>query len=1819
MNTYGLRPQNLSGQLLVSIVLAVLFSAAGFAQSIRNVPGTYSTIQGAINASANGDTVRVAPGTYVENINFNGKAITVVSAVGPESTIIDGNQAGTVVQFASHEGASSVLQGFTIRNGYVSANGGGGITINDASPTILSNLIVNNRACSGSGINILTGSPLIQRNTISGNNTSGCSGNGGGGIYIQGTPQVLDNIISDNTATNSAGGIYVADGTSPLIRGNVITGNRSGSGGGIRIDAGATGSNANIIQNVIASNSAGSGGGIYLRMTFNSGLAAFITNNTVVDNHADSAGSAMYSDGYDEFATIRNNIFVPKTGQTTITCGSLLNSIPPVLAFNIIVADQAAAFGGICTDVTGSNGNISTAPLFANRVTGDFHLLSGSAGINAGDNSAANLPSLDFDGGPRILPLGGTVDLGAFEFAEPTTLTLSYSTLTFEDQSSGTVSAPMDVTVTNTGAQILAVRNVAIIGEFSQSNTCQLASGIAPGQTCTISIRFQPVTSGARSGQLTVTSSGAGSNVVTLSGNGVGSPLTLSTSLLSFGDQRLGTTAPTMTVTVSNTGNSNLNISNFTTIGADFPSSNDCPSSLNSGSSCTVSVQFTPSSRGTKSGVVTVTSGATGSPHYVLLSGRGVAPSVSFNVASLQFGSLAVGGTSTPQSVVVANNGDLPLAISSISVTGDYSGTNDCPSSLAVGSTCTIAVVFSPTAALFRGGAVTVVDDAIGSPHTVTLSGTGIGLFITTTPSSLDFGSQAVNTTSTVKTVTVRNTGTGNISISSTAISSDYSRTNTCGLLTPNATCNISVSFKPTTVGSRPGTLTITDTAAGSPHVVTLAGVGTDVVLSPSPLVFGDIHVGTTANRTVTFANISAASLNISSISVSAGFSQTNTCGTTLTSGSSCTINVQFTPASSGSFITGTLTVVDDGVGSPQTVALSGRGVIGTVGLSTSTLTFATDVVGTLSPTQVVTVSNSGIGPLTFSNISTSGDFTKSSGCGTTLAAGANCTINVAFGPVAAGNRTGALIIASDGTANLNTVTLSGTGLATLPVPVITGLSPDNKSVGSAGTNVTVNGSGFSTLSVVRWWGADRPTNFVNSTTLTVTISSSDLAALGSIPVSVFNPAPGGGTSNNESFIIYQSITLSTKDLVADRPNNKIYASVPFSAPALANSLTAIDPVTGALGGSVPIGLNPDKLAISGDSHFIYVALDGAGEVRTFDTVQQLERPKIVLGSDPQFGAYFAEDIAVAPGQSETIAVSRMIPSLSPRHAGIAVYDSGVKRPVETPGHDGNNVIGFSDLPSILYGSNIETTEAGFRTNTLSSAGVTITDTKTNFPVGRFQFSGGRIYSIGGKIIDPVNKVVLGSFALPSFARAGGVAVDSAFGRVFLLTGGSTDAQIQAFDLNSLALTGSVSLPGLAFNTSVGSLIRWGETGLAFQNGTQIITFQIPLSWLGNPVPALTLSPNSAKQGAANVSIAVTGQFTNFVQGQTTANFGTGITVNSINVVDAQHVAVNITIASGAAPGLRNVTMTTSGQSPAPVGQFNVNPIEIPVKPTKDFAGTGRSGVLWRDTAGNVSMWQLNGSTVSSDATIANIWSGWSIAGTGDFNGDGKADILWRDPGGNVAIWLMNGTSVASYAAVANMDNSWTIAAVADFNGDNQADILWRNVSGDVAIWQMNGTMIAANTVIGNIWPGWMIVGAADFNSDGKADILWRSVSGEVAMWQMNGFSVVSSTNIASVWTGWTIAGIADFDGDGRTDILWRDVSGNIAIWLMNGSTVIGWGLVSSMPNGWSIATTGDFNADGKADILWRDSSGNTAIWQMNGQSVSSSTAAGNVSDRMAQ
>src|SRR6266850_293013 len=188
---YGMRRPLLkaAANAVGSAALAFAFAAGAEAQTTIRVPLNYPTIQAAIDAAANGDTVLVAPGTYVENIDFSGKAITVASDGGPEVTLIDGSQADSVVKFISGEERSSVLSGFTVLNGRSGFDtqgygDGGGIWMLNSSPTIVGNIIANNRGCQGSGISITIGSPLIQRNTIINNRQLGCSGGHGAGIAL---------------------------------------------------------------------------------------------------------------------------------------------------------------------------------------------------------------------------------------------------------------------------------------------------------------------------------------------------------------------------------------------------------------------------------------------------------------------------------------------------------------------------------------------------------------------------------------------------------------------------------------------------------------------------------------------------------------------------------------------------------------------------------------------------------------------------------------------------------------------------------------------------------------------------------------------------------------------------------------------------------------------------------------------------------------------------------------------------------------------------------------------------------------------------------------------------------------------------------------------------------------------------------------------------------------------------------------------------------------------------------------------------------------------------------------------------------------------------------------------------------------------------------------------------------------------------------------------------------------------------------------------------------------------------------------------------
>jgi hypothetical protein len=374
------------------------------------VPSDQPTIQSAINVAAFGDTVLVAPGTYVENINFGGKAITVTSESGPQSTIIDGGNANSVVIFTSGEGRDSVINGFTLQHG----NGdfeGGGITVQNSSPTITNNVIRNNNACTGGGIGIGFGSPLIQLNTITGNVNNACSGGHGGGITIRGASsvEILDNVISDNVNTFGGGISMFAAGT-PIVKRNVIKGNNGGiQGGGIWM---VNFVNALIVQNLITGNQASEGGGLYM-----SSSGSRLVNNTIADNNAISGGSGILATFQTE---LTNNIIVAKPGQSGLHCSSQSQLI---IRFNNIFSAGGMAYGGGCADKTGTDGNISADPLFTNPTQGDYHLQQGSPSIDSSDNLAPDLPDTDVDGDPRILDGDGNgtaiVDMGVDEFLAP--------------------------------------------------------------------------------------------------------------------------------------------------------------------------------------------------------------------------------------------------------------------------------------------------------------------------------------------------------------------------------------------------------------------------------------------------------------------------------------------------------------------------------------------------------------------------------------------------------------------------------------------------------------------------------------------------------------------------------------------------------------------------------------------------------------------------------------------------------------------------------------------------------------------------------------------------------------------------------------------------------------------------------------------------------------------------------------------------------------------------------------------------------------------------------------------------------------------------------------------------------------------------------------------------------------------------------------------------------------------------------------------------------------------------------------------------------
>ncbi len=318
-------------------------------------------------------------------------------------------------------------------------------------------------------------------------------------------------------------------------------------------------------------------------------------------------------------------------------------------------------------------------------------------------------------------------------------------------------------------------------------------------------------------------------------------PIMSTPASIDFGNVDVFSASLDMTVTLTNVSPDSVTGFTPTLTGADASqfqvSGGTCiAGTIGLDGSCTVTVQFAPTIDGAKSAVLSIAHSGLNSPAAVALFGQGTSvplPAVTLSPTSVSFASQNVGSLSAPVSVTVQNTGTADLHMASVILIGanpgDFQLTNGCDLLTVVpGGTCTLQVSFAPTVGGARSAQIQLVDDAPTSPQLVNLSGAGVSASLSLSPTSLSFSAGLGG--SSTKSINITNTGTGNLNISSLTISGSTTFTiagHNCGAaILPGKNCNVSVRFAPTSRITFTGTLVIISNASGSPHSVSLTGVG---------------------------------------------------------------------------------------------------------------------------------------------------------------------------------------------------------------------------------------------------------------------------------------------------------------------------------------------------------------------------------------------------------------------------------------------------------------------------------------------------------------------------------------------------------------------------------------------------------------------------------------------------------------------------------------------------------------------------------------------------------------------------------------------------------------------------------------------------------------------------------------------------------------------------------------------------------------------------------------------------------------------------------
>lgn len=957
-----------------------------------------------------------------------GSGVGAVSITGPGAgdLVLSGNEQARVLRVVD---GSWSISGLTIADGQ-SATGGAGILAEGSSVLTLDAVRFTSNAATGPGGGLYldtSGAATITDSEFNGNSTADV----GGGLHTVGPATIERTTFVNNSATQAedwteSGGGLSTTGTTLLLRNSTVSDNQGGG-----------------VSNV--------GGELTIR------------NSTLVGNGGYAVAGTL---------VVLQSSIVAGTGESPCLGGEVQSQGNNLVAETYEELDCTWSKGP--ADVFGADPQLGTQGFHGGPTQTVPPVSMDSAAINKGENPQPT----DQRGLRRPVPDGvantdvGSVEVQAplLEVADPPSISpatdlVAGDTLTCDPGTwdTDTIADPEFSFAWLAGAEPLGSGETHVLdaADAGKSITCRVTvdNGVAAAEAGSAAVELEPAAA------------------------------ILAPTSLDFGSRRVGSgPGESQALTVTNTGGTDLTITEVTTSNPEFPvDSTDCTAvPLGPGEGCAIEVRFAPAAVGVQGSFVTVKSN--GGEPVASVGGTATEPAFSVSPTSFDFGNQLANTTSAAKAFVVRNIGSAPLTLGEVAITGanpsEFAlGEDECTDAvLDPGEECTVEASFSPDLTGPRSATLSIPGDPGGSAE---LTGTGTAPELSVTPTSFDFGNQRIDTTSAAQAFVVKNTGTASLAMGKVAIGGSNPGefvlgTDGCtdAVLDPAEECTTQVSFSPDLVGPRSAILNI---PGEDPASAELIGTGTAPVFSAAPTAveFGQrlVSAGASGGKTVTVTNNGTASMAITTVTITGPTASQfalvpagNGCAaTTVDPGESCTVEVTFDPAETGP-IGATLSF---GGQAPGTVQLLGTGIAPALAIEPTSLNFGSHLVGTKSGVQPFVVKNTGSAPAEVFSVSVSGTGSGSFATGptdtctgVTLAIGAQCTVDVSFSPAAIGPKSASLDVS--GAASVS-APLQGTGIVAKFAVVPTALDFGSREVAagpSPAQTLTVQNIGTGVMTV---------------------------------------------------------------------------------------------------------------------------------------------------------------------------------------------------------------------------------------------------------------------------------------------------------------------------------------------------------------------------------------------------------------------------------------------------------------------------------------------------------------------------------------------------------------------------------------------------------------------------------------------------------------------------------------------------------------------------------------------------------------------------------